>query len=629
MQLAIAINEKMGFRAFLGDAERSLAIVEWKAGRLREAARLATAAIGHHLDAGAKRRGAVAQLLHGLIRLHAGQLKEAEAEIVKASELYEVSDTSRLALLSQEYLGDVHLEQGEAVEALKFYDEVWPKAMALVPKGDIIAELRHRRAECYLLLGQRERAYEESLQGLKHCRELGDRYEEAATYRVLALSAAAVGRFAEAKSWFDQGFAFYEDIETPYEWGKLWLAYGDWLCGDHAGQFSDHRAALEAFRAARDHFEQMGAEGKLAAADARIQKLAPTLSPEPSSTDASRDRSHSGSGLSDSVREKPRPPRRPRASSETERRAARALELFGLVTRNRSVLDILEQCAKLAEGRSPMLVLGESGTGKELVAAGIHTISGRRGQFLPLNCAAIPPEVFESELFGHMAGSFTGALRDKIGIVEACDGGSMFLDEVGEMPLELQARVLRFLESGEFRRVGATRNTRADTRLVAATNRDRLALKNGEGFRADLYYRLAHGVITLPPLRQRGDDIALLIEHFLEQACSEAGREVKLADSAWARLGAHPWPGNVRELRSTIQRVVALARDGEVIDANGIELDDSDVPTNLLEETIVVEKRRIEEALRQAGGMKSEAARRLGLSRTTLLSKMKRYGMME
>jgi two-component system NtrC family response regulator len=300
-----------------------------------------------------------------------------------------------------------------------------------------------------------------------------------------------------------------------------------------------------------------------------------------------------------------------------------------MVTRNRVVLGILDECAKLAETDSPVLVLGESGSGKELIASGIHKLSRREGSYMPLNCAAIPREVFESELFGHLAGSFTGATKDKLGLFEACNGGTVFLDEIAEMPPELQSRLLRYLESGEFRRVGATKNTRVDTRLIAATNRERASLRDGETFRLDLYYRLAHAVVTLPPLRQRAEDIVPLISHFLERSCKEQKKQVVLSAAAIERLRAHPWPGNVRELKAAVRRAVTFATPGREVAAEDIALDESDAPTNLAEETIQVERRRIEEALKQAQGVKSDAARLLGLSRTTLISKMKRYGLMD
>jgi DNA-binding NtrC family response regulator len=610
--LQLARNE--GFRLLAINVARCIGIAEWKRGKLGTAMAQANESRKTAIALGNGYEEWFSSLLVGMIHLHSGKYSDAASCFTSESDWLIPRENSRASLLTTEFLGDVHLEQEQSEEALKHYDEVWPKALALVPKGDIVAELRRRRAECYLLLNQFPTAYEEAQTGLQHCRELGDRYEEAATYRVLALAAAAIGKPDEAKQWFDQGFAYYEDIETPFEWGKLWMSYGDWLAGPYSGAHADKRAALDAYRAAEEHFERMGAEGKLAMARARIETLSNALG-------------SASAGSERTLRDRLRAPRRPRITAELERRASWAHEAFGMVTRNRALLDTLAQCARLAEGNLPILVLGESGTGKELIAQGIHRLSSRRGQYLPLNCSAIPHEVFESELFGHVAGAFTGATRDKAGIFEVCDGGTVFLDEIGELPLELQARLLRYLESGEFRRVGSSRNLRADTRLIAATNRDRSSLKSGQGFRTDLYYRLAHAVVTLPPLRQRGDDVELLVGHFLERAAEGARKAVFLSDEAWSKLIDHPWPGNIRELRSTLQRIVLLATAGAEVLADGFELDDTDVPTNLAEETVLVEKRRIEDALQKAAGNKSEAARLLGLSRTTMLSKMKRYGM--
>jgi DNA-binding NtrC family response regulator len=503
-----------------------------------------------------------------------------------------------------EFLGDVYLEQGQAADALRYYDDVFPKAMALVPKGDIVAELRRRRAECYLLLGRHEDAYDEAKTGLEHCRELGDRYEEAATYRVLALSAAALGNASEAHRWFEQGFAYYDDIETPYEWGKLWMAYGDWLAGSNAGEYADAAQAHEAWLAARDHFERMGAKAKLAEAEARIAAIPPKRA--------------TANG---------HPRRRPRGTAELERRSNWAFENFGIVTEHRPLLHLLDQVAKLAKSNAPVLILGESGTGKELIAQGIHKLSGRVGTFMPINCAALPREVIESELFGYVTGAFTGATREKAGLLEVCNDGSAFLDEIGEMPFELQARLLRFLETGELRRVGATRNIRVQTRVVAATNRDQAALEKGEHLRRDLFYRLAHGVISLPPLRQRGEDVGLLIAHFLDQACAEAGREVRLSVEAEEALREHSWPGNIRELKGVLQRLVILAADGHEISPLELELGTASAPSTLLEEMAESEKSRIADALKQSRNSRTDAAKALGIPRTTLLNKMKRYGL--
>jgi DNA-binding NtrC family response regulator len=524
-------------------------------------------------------------------------------------------EQSRPALLTTEFLGDIQLEQGHAEQALARYDEVWPKALALVPKGDIVAELRRRRAECYYLLGRFAEAHAEALAGLDHCRELGDRYEEAATYRVLALSTAAIGRPADAKRWFDQGFAYYDDIETPYEWGKLWLAYGDWLNGPHAGEYANRKTALDAYHAAADHFERMGAQAKLAEANARVAALTPPAAAQ------------SGAATEGAAPRARRPARKPRAAAELERRSAWARETFGFITRNPAVLGLLEDVAKLARSDAPILVLGESGTGKELVAGGVHRLSGRSGLFVPINCGAIPREMIESELFGHVAGAFTGAMRDKPGIFEACDGGTVFLDEIGEMSLDLQSRLLRFLERNEARRVGSNKNYSVDTRVVAATNRDRTALERGEGFRSDLYYRLAHAVITLPPLRRRGDDLDLLIDQFLAEFATAEEKRLELSEATRERLRKHTWPGNVRQLRAVLRRVVLLGTPGHVVEPEHLQLDEGTAPTTLLEELEQAEKVRIVEALAQAKGSRTIAARALGMPRTTLINKMQRHGL--
>ena len=557
-----------------------------------------------------------ASLLSGMVLLHRGEFEQAH-RLFTSGPGWEVSRAeSRPSLLTTEFLGDVHLEQGDAEPALKHYDDVWPKALALVPKGDIVAELRRRRAECYYLLGRHEEAYAEATTGLEHCRELGDRYEEAATYRVLALAAAAIGKPTDAKRWFDQGFAYYDDIETPYEWGKLWMAYGDWLRGPQAGEYADARGAFEAYHAAHDHFEHMGALAKLAEADRRIAEM------------ASERAARAGEGSAPAVDAEPiRPRRRPRGSDDLDRRSAWARETFGFVTRNKLVLDLLADVGKLATESTPMLILGESGTGKELVAHGVHRLSGRAGNFMPVNAATLPREVIESELFGHVAGAFTGATREKVGLLESCDGGTVFLDEIAEMSIELQSRLLRFLETGEIRRVGANKNLAVDTLVVAATNRERASLEKGEGFRPDLYYRLAHAVVVLPPLRRRGEDVDLLVSHFLEESCQRHGKRVTLSDGARTRLVTYPWPGNIRQLRGVIRRLVILAPADQRIATDDVQLDAAQVPATLTEELEQAERRRMSEALSQSRGSRTAAAEALGMARTTFVTKMKRYGM--
>jgi len=319
--------------------------------------------------------------------------------------------------------------------------------------------------------------------------------------------------------------------------------------------------------------------------------------------------------------------RRPRGDAELDRRSESAFETFGLLTRNRAILDQLDDIAKIARSNAPILVLGESGTGKELIAAGIHRLSGRGGRYTPLNMAQVARELFESELFGHLAGAFTGATRDKPGLFEVSDQGTVFLDEVAEMPIELQSRLLRFLETGESRRIGATQSRLVDTRVIAATNRDRVAIERGEGMRTDLYYRLAHAVFVLPPLRHRGEDVELLLDHFFSLYGREERKHVRLSRAARERLIGYSWPGNVREMRSLVRRLVLLASDSGEIREGQLQLADDRMPTTLLQELEHAERGRIATALEQHRGSRTDAARALGMKRTTLLNKMRRYGL--
>jgi len=559
------------------------------------------------------------QLWYGKLLLAQAQLASGHPDLAtkQLQERYFVRGEvreSRPELLRLEYLGDVELEQGNHDAALKRYDEVLPHALALIPRGDVVAELRRRRAECYLMLNRAQDAHNEAQAGLELCLELGDRYEEAATYRTIALAAAALGRHDEAKKYFVHGFAMYDDIETPYEWGKLWMAYGDWLSGPHAGAYESLTGAREAYRAACDHFEHMGAELKLAHARERASKLDKRLIAE---------------GISEpSAGEKPRPRRRPSLDRELQRRVQWAHDTFAVVTRHRPLIELLEQVATVAVSDIPVLVLGESGTGKELIARGVHTLSGRTGNMVEVNCSAVPATMMEAEFFGSVHGSYTGSTRDRAGLFEEAHEGSVFLDEIGDMPVDLQSKLLRFLETGEVRRIGANSGRRVDARLIAATNRDASKMQSGDMFRPDLYYRLAHAVFTLPPLRSRGDDVALLVDHFLDKFTSEARKHVTLSAAARERLAGYSWPGNVRQLRALMQRLVVQTPQGSVITPRDIPLTDTvEAPRNFVEEMEGQEKVRILEALEKTQFIKADAARVLRISRTTLLGKMKRYGI--
>lgn len=611
---ALVLFTALGNIPFERQCYQQRAITEWKRGHLSAAQNT----IGLVRDLYSSVTNEVdrwfASLLEAQVLIHLGRFSDATKTLNEEPDWQIPSKFSRRSLLTAEYLGDVDLEQGNAKAALARYEPALTQALALVPRGDIVAELRRRIAECHLLLGDAKLALSEANEALAHCREIHERYDEAATHRIIALAHAALGDHATARKAFEAGFAEYVEIETPYEWGKLWLSYGDWLAADSSATYRNLSAAREAFVAASDHFEVIGAEYRFAQARARLEALDAAMRAE-------------GEAYTPTSA-KVRPARRPRHSAELLRRSQWAFETFGLVTRSAPLLDMLTEMGRVSASDLPVLVLGESGTGKELIAKGVHLLSGRTGEFVAINCSAVPESMLEGEFFGYMKGSFTNAVADKPGLFEVAHDGTVFLDEIGEMSPDLQAKLLRFLETGTLRRVGATRDQQVDTRIVAATNRERAALQSGNGFRSDLYYRLAHAVYELPPLRARGDDLELLIGHFLDVYNRANQKSTRFSEPALARMLQHAWPGNVRELRAVIHKLVVAASAHAVFTPRELPLADSNpAANNFLGETVANEKKRILAALEQARFVKTEAANILRISRTTLLSKMKRMGI--
>ena len=305
----------------------------------------------------------------------------------------------------------------------------------------------------------------------------------------------------------------------------------------------------------------------------------------------------------------------------------------GLIGRTAGMLAVYKQIAHAANATAPVLIAGESGTGKELVARAIHA-NGRRATrpFVPINCGALTETVLESELFGHARGSFTGAISDTKGIFEQATGGTVFLDEIGETSPALQVKLLRVLQEGEVRPVGASRVVKVDVRVLAASNVDLEREVAAQRFRQDLFYRLSVIVIQVPPLRDRREDIPLLIETFLQNACSRAGRRVELSREAITALTVHRWPGNVRELENTIERLVVFSR-GSLIDVADLPFKPAAVPD--LQERLFadlppldeIERRYLLHVIEQVGGNRTRAAEVLGIDRRTLYRMAERFGV--
>lgn len=313
-------------------------------------------------------------------------------------------------------------------------------------------------------------------------------------------------------------------------------------------------------------------------------------------------------------------------------RVSKARALLG---RTAKMVEIFKAIGRASLTESTVLVRGESGTGKELVARAIHENSSRKGRpFVAVNCGAIPDSLLESELFGYTKGAFTGAVADKVGLVEEAFGGTLFLDEIGDVPAHLQVKLLRLLQDREYRPVGSVETRAANVRILAATHRDLENMVKLESFREDLYYRLKVIEIRLPPLRERREDIPELVETFLKQFAQLSHKRIdRIHEDSLKKLQTYDWPGNVRELEHVIERAIAMTRT-QVILPEDLGLDSvcqtaapNDVPLERIRSLELIEKEAIEKTLQSVAYNKTRAAEILGIDRVTLYRKASRYGI--
>jgi two-component system, NtrC family, response regulator HydG len=502
-----------------------------------------------------------------------------------------------------EYLGDCHLAQREYSKALDQYRAGMKIAEETAPRGDLVPELCHRLAEALIYLEDANQAILLCDRGLRLARELNDRYEECATHRVLAMAHRAAGNPSKAHRIILEGIELGRSYEIPYELARA-LAWAGETRMQSKGRDDQMLGRLQLWEA-RAVFERIGLANE-------VRYLDKVLGFEEESQEVPE-------AIASQVLT---------GVPNLDRGAFR----FGIITTSPEITEAVATIQSVAPSKIPVLITGPSGVGKELLAHALHRMSDRRRMpFLPVNCGSISASLIESELFGHERGAFTGAIATREGLFTAADKGTIFLDEIGELPLSTQATLLRVLEKGELRRVGSDDVRTIDVRVVAATNADLEDLVARGVFRKDLFFRLEGVIVKVPPLCEREEDIRVLFRYFFAEATAAARKKLTVTDEVEPLLCAYAWPGNVRELKNEVARAVAMAQNGTVLGRSAfLPKLRKKSPTAIREarqrdDANAEERGRILEALRAHGGNKADAARSLGgMKRTTLLYKMDR-----
>ncbi|HET9252289.1 MAG TPA: sigma 54-interacting transcriptional regulator [Candidatus Eisenbacteria bacterium] len=515
-------------------------------------------------------------------------------------------DRTREEAICLEYMGDCYLLQRDYRKALEHYTAAQKIADETAPGGDLIPELGHRIGEALINLGDPNGAILACERGLRVARDTGDRYEECATHRVLAMANWAAGNPRKALRLASEGIDLGRSYEIPYELARVLQWSGEARLQGSTPE--DKAAGRRHLWEARALFERLGIQYPIK----HIEALLGFESEPEQETDEV--------GIE--------------ALQGIENLDRGALK-FGIITCNPDVSEAVATIQSVGPSRIPVLIMGPSGVGKELMAKALHLMSDRRkGPFIAVNCGALSQGLIESEFFGHDRGAFTGAVAHRDGLIASAHMGTLFLDEIAEMPQPAQATLLRVLETGEMRPLGRDDVRRIDVRIVAATNANLEDMVERGAFRRDLYYRLNGVSVTLPALREREEDTRALFRYFWAQSVQAAKKKLTLADDVEAMICAHSWPGNVRELRQEVVRVVTVHESGAVVRREAFLRNQKVRTVEALrrsrERTTQDDQEREEilRALRAHGGNKAEAARSLGgMKRTTLIYKIERLGI--
>ncbi|MDI6809349.1 MAG: sigma 54-interacting transcriptional regulator [Candidatus Eisenbacteria bacterium] len=600
LETALSLDREAGNYFKVATRATNLGVVLLKSGKWRQAEKTLEESLAAN-----RKINRIPGIVRSLIALgnakrFLGFSGETESLYLEALSLSQSSGLLREECLAKEFLGELLFERTDHERALDLLSQALTDAERTAPNGDMIAEIERRRAEVLVALGKDSEAEASAKRAIDCSRRLGDKYEEGSGLRVLGEIEVRRGRVDEARRLFDLSIETLRGADEKFELAKSCFSLGKLLCGTGATRKDGRKQLLTSLAL----FEELGAQGHSEKVEEELLSLKDVALQNPAER-----------------------------RKEKDSRRSKPIIRWGMVTGGDSLREVFSFVEKAAMVPFPVLIEGETGTGKELVARAIHS-HGRRstGRLLARNCTALPGNLFESELFGHAKGAFTGANLDKTGLFEESDNGTFFLDEIGDLPLEIQVKLLRVLEDGEITRVGETRPRKVDVRIIAATSKDLDEEVRHGRFRAELFYRLSALRIKLPPVRQRKTDIPCLVDYFLEKYSRMLEMDKPLLSQNTMNLFLrYDWPGNVRELENIVKRIVTLSSPGvdnfhsDLLKEVGNPSAGGNGGDSLKPLRFVVRKVEIGEigkVLAMANGNKTMTARILGIDRKTLRKRL-------
>jgi DNA-binding NtrC family response regulator/Tfp pilus assembly protein PilF len=603
---SMELATRLGNFAYIAVSCANLGIVHLKAGSWDEARAHFDRALTSYVQIG--RESGVARTRIGLatIATFRHDFATAEAHLEAAAQITARLGASREQILCLFSRAELKHEMGFVDEALGHYDQALSMAREIAPEGDMVHELQRRRAEALAQGGNRAVALAVAEDARDRAAKLKDLLEEGAARRVLAAIHTGEGRHIEADAEAKEAIRILEGIHERFELAR---AYLDQARRTHRpGDGERVRDAQNLAFKAMYLFEQLGMNDSLHAAEALLREL------------------NAPSWLTT-----PRVPRREHSAAASE--AQDIARSYGIITQNPRILELVRKASELLSTPARVLIQGETGAGKNLFAYMFRSFEIERGRpFVEVNCTSLPGDLVESELFGYVRGAFTGAAITKRGIFEEADGGTIFLNEIGELSERTQVKLLQVLDDGTYRRLGEVRARRLNVRIISATNKDLDSAVKAGWFRADLFYRLGQVVLSLPPLRERREDIALLIRSFLDELAIREGRQVVLAEDALEYLISLPWLGNIRELKHKVESIFLCAGRQELVDRTtlvrllypgGAPPAEPQSSRGLRGKVDLLKREEILAALSRNAGNRSRAALELGITRRHLIRLLK------